>query len=390
MLSTNVISADSHFVEPAEMWVERMDKRFRDRAPHTVRNLDGKKGEFFVCEKISPMPVGGFWAAGTPAKEMPIQVTKGFDTAPASVRDPAARIKDQDVDGVRAEVIYPSMGLPLFGLEDADLRSACFRAFNDWAAEYCSYDFKRLIPLGMITLHDIPAAVKELQRIAAKGVRGALIWAEPPAEMPYNHPAYEPFWAAAQDLNMPLSLHILTSSTRFAAKGSMPRFLRLGVLHNELERTLTTLIYGGVLEKFPGLKIVSAENNAGWLPYLMYRLDFVQGRLDAATGAVKLPRRASDYVTRQFYTSFINDPVLISILSGSPNGIKVDGFAWEDTGYVLNYGADNIMWSSDYPHNASTFPRSRQVIEKRFAALSDEQRQKIVHDTVVRLYNLEG
>src|SRR5713101_6115733 len=174
MADYRVISADSHFVEPPKMWAERLDRRFRDRAPHTVRDLNGKEGEFFVCENINPTPVAGFFGAGVPSEKVAEHTRKGFDSAPASVWDPAARIKDQDLDGVQAEVIYTSMGMPLYGLNDVELRAACFKAYNDWATEYCSYDSKRLLPLGLITLEDIGAGVAELTRIAKKGMRGAM------------------------------------------------------------------------------------------------------------------------------------------------------------------------------------------------------------------------
>jgi predicted TIM-barrel fold metal-dependent hydrolase len=112
---------------------------------------------------------------------------------------------------VQAEVIYTTLGMPLYGLDDGELRTACFRAYNDWTVDYCSYDSKRLLPLGLITLEDIPAGVEELRRIAKKGMRGAMIWAEPPEDRPHSLPDYDTFWAAAQELNLPLSLHILTS-----------------------------------------------------------------------------------------------------------------------------------------------------------------------------------
>ena len=121
-----LISADSHFVEPPGMWAERIDRKFRDRAPHTVKGLKGKEGEYFVCENIEPMSVAGFFGAGVPSQELPEHNKKGFDEAPISVRDPAYRLKDLDRDGVQAEVIYTSMGMPLFGLDDAELRAACF------------------------------------------------------------------------------------------------------------------------------------------------------------------------------------------------------------------------------------------------------------------------
>ena len=121
-----LISADSHFVEPPGMWAERMDRKFRERAPHTVKGLKGREGEYFVCENIEPMPVAGFFGAGVPSQELPEHNKKGYDEAPISVRDPAYRLKDLDRDGVQAEVIYTSMGMPLFGLDDAELRAACF------------------------------------------------------------------------------------------------------------------------------------------------------------------------------------------------------------------------------------------------------------------------
>jgi len=105
------------------MWGERMDKKFRDRAPHTVRGNDGKEGEFFVCENINPFPVAAFFGAGVPSEELPEHNKKGMASAPASVWDPAARLKDQDRDGIVAEVIYTSMGMPLYMLDDAALRA---------------------------------------------------------------------------------------------------------------------------------------------------------------------------------------------------------------------------------------------------------------------------
>jgi predicted TIM-barrel fold metal-dependent hydrolase len=373
MAEYRVISADSHFVEPPNMWGERIDKKFKDRAPHTVRGLQGKEGEFFVCENLSPLPVAGAFGAGVKSEDMPEHIKKGFEAAPASVWDPAARIKDQDLDGVQAEVIYTTFGMPLYGLEDAELRAACFRAYNDWAAEYCSYDPKRLLPLGLITLEDIDAGIQELRRIAKKGMRGAMIWAEAPGDRPYNHPDYDPFWAAAQEFNLPLSLHILTGR-----KGTGVDFFRgnlalqVAMLYHEVERSLGVFVLEGVLERFPNLKLVSAENDVAWMAYFMYRLDFAQhfaqGRV-AARSQTPLKMKPSEYIKRQVYATFINEPVFLSELH--------------------RYGPDNIMWSSDYPHTAAIWPRSQEFIQETFGGLAEEARRKIVHDTASRLYGID-
>jgi predicted TIM-barrel fold metal-dependent hydrolase len=369
MADETLISADSHFVEPPSMWAERVDRKFRDRAPHTVKGLNGRDGEWFVCENITPMSVAGFFGAGVPAQDLAAHAKKTFDEAPKSVWDASYRIADQDRDGVRAEVIYTSMGMPLFGLDDAEFRAGLFRAFNDWACEYCSYDLNRLVPLGLITLEDIPGAVAELTRIAKKGMRGAMIWAEPPTDKPYSDPAYEPFWAAAADLNMPLSLHILTARAGTGADpvGGRSFLLSLATLHHQIERSIAVLVFGGVLEKFPKLRVVSAENDVGWMAYFMYRLDTIQNRL-GPMGGLKLPLRASEYIKRQVYATFIADPVFVDSLE--------------------RYGPDNIMWSSDYPHTAATFPRSREIVAKRFGTLPAEQRAKIVRETAAKVYGL--
>ena len=152
MAAYRIISGDSHFVEPAEMWRERVDAQYRDRAPHTKWGHDGREGEFFVCENINPIQVAGFFGSGKTAEELPATPSRsGFDVAPKSVWDPAERLKEQDADGVsRRSACTPRWGCCCSGLDDAALRAACFRAFNDWAAEYCSYDPKRLIGLGVI------------------------------------------------------------------------------------------------------------------------------------------------------------------------------------------------------------------------------------------------
>ncbi|MCS6927035.1 MAG: amidohydrolase [Candidatus Binatia bacterium] len=369
MAAYGIISADSHFVEPPSMWAERIDKRFRDRAPHTVRGLHGKDGEFFVCENIDPFPVAAFFGAGVPSEMLPEHNKKGMEAAPASVWDPAARIQDQDRDGVVAEVIYTSMGMPLYMLDDAELRAACFRAYNDWAVEYCSYNPKRLLPLGLITLEDINAGVQELQRIAKKGMRGAMIWAEAPGDKPYSHPDYDPFWAAAQDMNFPLSLHILTGR-----RGTGINFfsgnlaLQATTLHHEIERSLAVFVLGGVLERFPKLTIVSAENDVAWMPYLMWRMDMIHGRLGALTNT-KLSLKPSEYIKRQVYATFINEPVFLKTLD--------------------LYGADNAMWSSDYPHTAATWPRSQEFINKTFETVPADIRRNILHDTAARVYGID-
>ena len=373
MADSQLISADSHFVEPPSMWVESRDRRFRDRALRTVK-LDRKPGEYYVCEDIAPTPLAAFFCAGVPAAELPEFMKRGLAEAPKAVHDPAERIKDQDRDNVAAEVIYSSTGMPLFSLADAAFRATCFRAFNDWDTDYCQYDLKRLIPLGLITLEDIPSAVPELERIQRRGMAGAMIWGEAPADQPYSHPDYDPFWAAAQDLEMALSLHILTGANGTAGHASkVPNPDMKGVqfmtgiisMVHPIERSLTAFVFGGVFQRFPRLKIVSVENDVAWLPSFLYRIPKY-----AARGLAKfnLSLKPSEYIKRRVCATFIDDPVFVNLLD------------W--------YPAENIMWSPDYPHGQATFPRSQGYVTQHLSKVSEADRPKIVHDTGTKFYGL--
>lgn len=366
MTAYRIVSADSHMCEPPDLWTTRLDQKYRDRAPHTVKGHQGKEGVFFVCENIMPIPVSGIFGAGKTAEELPEHFKRGYEAAPPSVWDPAARIKEQEADGVSGEVLYTSFGMFLYGLDDAGLRTACFRAYNDFVAEYTSHDPKRLVGLGLIDLEDIGAGVEEMKRIAKKGLRGVMIWASPPEDRPYTHPDYDPFWAAAQDLGLPVSFHILTG--RGGPRVNLNKILTsyMGQPH-EIQMTLATLIFSGILERFPKLQIVSAENDVSWLYHFMYRLDHAYDRFRHFEG-VNLSMLPSEYVKRQLHASFQFEEVGMDL--------------------VNRFGAGNIMWSSDYPHTDSTWPRSREFIAGHFQGIPADVTQKIVGANVASLYHL--
>ena len=373
-----LVSADSHVNEPGDLWVERIDKAFRDRAPRVVDNLPGRQpGSYLVLEDIPPIHLTQGLGAGKKPEELPtfFQQTT-YKDARRGGWDPAERLKDMEMDGVEGEVIYTTLGFRQFWFKDAALQQACFRAYNDWLAEYCSYAPKQLAGLALISLYDIEEAVRELQRCRQIGLKGVMIWASPPEDRPYSAPLYDPFWAAAQDLHMPLSLHAITGmgpesqATRAMGREIQPvdRYLRAVTGADEVKRTLTVFIFSGVLERFPGLKLVSAENNVGWLPFVIQRWDqaHASSRFMQTT---PLTLRPSEYFHRQVYATFIDDAV------GVENRHQI--------------GIDNIMWSSDYPHTASTWPHSRDIIARDFKAAPEAEKWKIVRENVIALYDLD-
>src|SRR6266446_1338256 len=376
MAESRLISADSHVNEPGDLWLQRIDKEFHDRAPRVVDNLPGRQpGSYLVVEGIPPIHLTQGLGAGKKGEELVKFFQQStYKDARQGGWDPAARLIDMASDGVEAEVIYTTLGFRQFWLKDAALQRACFRAYNDWLAEYCAYAPRRLFGLALISLYDIDTAVMELRRCRDMGLKGAMIWASPPADQPYSSPLYDPFWAAAQDLDMPVSLHAITGVERIQWEyGAEKRAMRQTVIPHEIEKSFSILILSGVLERFPRLKIVSAENNCGWLPYYLQRMDRGFARFGPSGTATpwptKLTLKPSEYFQRQMYCTFIDD------------SFGVASRHW--------IGVDNVMWSSDYPHTASTWPHSRDIIERDFKDVSEAEKRKIVRENAAKLYGFD-
>ena len=367
-----LVSADSHVVEPPDMWVDYIDPAFKARAPRIVENPPGMEGHYFIIEGMEPKKVLGLFNAGLSPKEVKEQQDRNPDMSecPPGAYDPVARMKDLERDGVEAEVIYTSLAFDLFRLTDAPFQQAVFSAYNTWLAEFCNSDPKHLVGLGLIPLLDVQEGVKELSRCAELGLRGGVIMASPPEGISYSNPMYEPFWAAAEDLNMPISLHILTGhNDESKAEGPFKEHhVRvIGIIH-EIQRSFAQIMFSGVLERHPGLTIVSAENDIGWVPHFLYRADrwYEKGKY---TNPTELKMTPKEYAERQLYVSYQTDPI----------GLRLADY----------FGEDNYAWASDYPHGASTFPNSQQIVEEDFTGLSETVKRKITRDNVIKLYNMD-
>ena len=365
MPNYRLISADSHVNEPPDLWASRVDKKYRERAPQLMVNPPGKVGAYFLYEGYAPHPIGIGFGAGKSPEELKTFLTQAtYADARPGGWDPAERKKDNAVDGVEADVLYTTLGFRIFWLKDAGLQADCFRVYNDWLAEFVSYDPKHMAGLAMISLYDPKAGARELERCAKMGLKGAMIWCSPPQDQPYSSDIYDPFWAAAQELKMPISLHAITGMGGESQWNWSERYMRTTVLGYEVEKSFSVLIFSGVLDRFPKLQIVSAENNIGWLPYYLQRMDRVAERSRAAAGfTMKL--KPSEYFRRQCYIA-----------------LDVDEEPAVDA--VNKLGAEYFVVSSDYPHSDGAFP---EAIEQFLGLkLNDEQRRKILWDNCARLY----
>jgi predicted TIM-barrel fold metal-dependent hydrolase len=225
-------------------------------------------------------------------------------------------------------------------------------------------------------LYDVDEGVKELRRCRKIGLRGAMIWASPPEDRPYSDALYDPFWAEAQELGMPLSLHSITGmgpeSQALRAMGReirpLDRYMRSVTLCDEVKRSLTVFIFSGVLERFPRLHLVSAENEVSWLPFVLQRWE--QAFDDYRhMYPVPLKLRPAEYFRRQIHATYIDDPV----------GVK----------RRHDIGVDSMMWSSDYPHTVSTWPHSQEIVARDYAEVPEAEKRKIVRANVIALYGLD-
>jgi len=365
-----IISADSHVIEVPDLWEKGMPESLKERAPKVY--FDEKKDAWlFGSAEVIPQAVGGLFMAGQRPDNLENFRRAGFSVARPGGWDPIVRMAHIETDGVSAQVLYPSLGLGLFCVEDAALQEALFRTYNDWLIDYCQKVPDRLYGIALVSMYDIDHAIAETERCKKEGMVGTMIWQVPHPKLPFTAEHYERFWAASQDLDMPVHLHILTgfgaSMHRGTAKG-ITRYRNSVSQTREIEDALFEMIFSGVFERYPTLNIVSVENEVGWMPFWLGQCDkaFKRHRHAEKLTIDKLP---SEYFKRQVYATFFNDHV----------GGRL--FSW--------WGADNCMWSNDYPHQNSTWPNSRDVIARDMGHLAAADRAKLLNTNVTKLYNLK-
>jgi predicted TIM-barrel fold metal-dependent hydrolase len=369
-MNETIISADSHVIEVPDLWEKALPATLKERAPRLYFD-ESRSAWMFGSSDVVPQAVGGLFMAGKKPEEINEFRKGGFAVARQGGWDPIARLADMETDGVSAEILYPSLGLGLYCVEDATLQEALFRVYNDWVIDYCGKVPERLFGIALLSMFNIDHAVAEMERCSKQGMRGVMIWQVPHPKLPFPAEHYERFWAAAQDLEMPVHLHILTgfgdSMKRQTAKG-MQRY-RIGVNQTrEIEDALFDIIFSGVLERHPRLKVVSVENEIGWMPFWLGQCDKAFRRY-RSNESLAIDKPPSEYFRRQMLATFFNDHV----------GGRL--FSW--------WGADNCMWSNDYPHQNSTWPKSREVIERDMAHLAAGDRTKLLSGNCAKLYKLK-
>src|SRR5579884_165963 len=250
MLPFKLVSADSHVLEPPDMWLKRIDRRFLDRAPRITHEADA---DYFVCE-ASQMPKVGIGTSSSAEKQPEdIQMAERWENVLAGGYDPFARIRDMERDGIEAEILYCTFGLFLFAIDDPDLQFACFQAFNDWLANFCASFPKRLFGVAMIPTEPVERAAAEMERCARAGLRAAMISVSQDPESGYTLPLYDPLWSASEDLRMPISLHVAASKKNFTSTNNM--LADFSLAYTLTMYTIAAMIFSGVFDRHPKLRV---------------------------------------------------------------------------------------------------------------------------------------
>jgi len=369
-----IIDADAHVYEPPQVWQERVPGRWRDQAPKVTRTDQGDVWLFNDGERVRP--VGLMAAAGSSYLDFrPSGLT--YDDIRRGHYDVQAHLADMDADGIDAQILYPSVceeGARMFG-DERELQLACVRAYNEWLLEFCAASGGRLFGKATIPATGIADAVAELEWALSHGYKGVLVstfpngLVEPSAED-------DAFWARAQEAGMPVALHIGSfhadgpvKRRKFEPEAVLPRACVSKSGANTVP-LVARLIFSGLFERFPQLKVVLVEANIGWIPSMLEQTDdmFLRYRWFTHTTAT-LPTMPSRVFHRNFWATFMIDSV----------GIELR--------HRLNI--DHLMWSTDYPHTGTDWPNSRVTIERLFRGLPSADVKRMLHDNCKALYGLE-
>ncbi len=389
-----LLSSDGHLEVRPERWTGRMPAQYLDRAPRTIKLPDG--GDAILIEGQAPYPVPflDLRAGRTNESWQPFGVTV---EGTAGVGPPEQRIKEQDVDGIDAEVLFPNMqvGPRLWRsmADDAAYRAAV-RAYNDWLGEeYCAVSRDRLVGLGVIPWTNLDDAIAELHHCAKLGLKGVVLGVFPSGKS-YPTPADDRFWTTAIDMKMPLTVHVgfdrlgpRAAQPTFEYPGADPQVLaKLGprklvewvalpFMNTQASLSLAQMILSGVFDRLPDLKIFFAETRLGWVPFWMEEADYWYERhrhwAERLLNFKPLKQRPSDYVQQHIYFSVQH----------------VERVAIELRHHM---GVDHVMFATDFPHIECDWPNTRPFAERLFADVPADETFKIAAGNMLSYFDLEN
>lgn len=408
------IDSDGHILEhPTEM-PDYAPEKWRDRIWHIETDAEGTE---WLHYNGNVTPANGMAAAGTAgmSDEERARAFRGemryTEVRPAAY-NAKARLQDMDTDGIDLAVLYPTMLLGLQSMRDVEFAAVQARAYNRWCSDHVQDGEGRLFGAGAVppmhTPEDVQRVADEIRAVAElPGMVSVFMRPNPAVDWrPFNDPVYDPIWQAASDTGLPIGLHpFLAPDLPGACIG-----LRLGrprnpdgsyvdnwdpeaalgrdLIDQQAERAQSSVIFtqaianpvdvmsciayltaGGVLQRFPGLKMIFLEANGGWLVPWLERLDHHCKKFQWEVPDLEM--LPSEAFRRQCWISFDPDEAMMAFTAQSEL-----------------VGADRIIWASDYPHPDAKFPGVTEELSEALDGLSFEQQKAITSESAIALYGI--
>ena len=377
MREYQVISTDDHIIEPPGIFDSRLPKEFEDRTPKLVETDD--EAAWHVPGIERPIAMSGLSSAAGQKETEFSPKSKTFDAMRKGCYDPRERIKDMDIDGVDAQVTFPTLpglaGAAFIEIQDRPYALALMRAYNDWLVdEWQAADPERIIGAGILPLWDLSAAAEELRRVYGRGLKCISLPSHPNSlgVAPFGDPSWEPLWDAMEETGVPAEIHIVSGKADVSflqdAAGS-PAEVFVCMAPSSNMQVVANLLFSGILHAHPKLKFISAESGIGWLPYFLERADYTHRKHQFWTGT-KIDVTPSDLFRQSIYANFISDRA----------GIELRELI----------GVDNIMIGTDYPHTDSSWPDTQTIVKEQMGDISEEDRSKILWKNAVKVFQLNG
>jgi predicted TIM-barrel fold metal-dependent hydrolase len=370
-----VISADCHIDMtwmPGDLWTTNAPAQWKEHVPQVRQTPDGPR---WYAEEKELGVFGGLGFGFNPvqrgySKHVDKMFEVGFYEGGPHPTTPELRIKDQELDGIDAEVMYGILGIGM-RMQQPELIQVVYEIYNDWAAAFCKASPQRFVALACIPNHDPDAAAKELRRAARLGLKGA-DFAASTCVYPLWHRAWDPLWAVAEECEMPISFHTTGYPVRQPSDDAMAKEYQLRyaatrttMFQISAAEFLPSIVFSGALERFPGFKFVLGEAGVAWLPYILDRMD---EEYEDRYYQINLSMKPSEFWRRQGYSTYQREPSLAPM--------------------IPLIGEDNILWGSDYPHPDGIWPDSQKWIAEDLRGVDAAVRRKITCENAGKLYGL--
>jgi predicted TIM-barrel fold metal-dependent hydrolase len=378
--------------------VEHAPARFRDRIWRIVAQPDGTEWLHFNghSRPAAGMALAGAGGMSPEERERARRGELRYSEVRAGAFDPRPRLTDMDQEGIQQAVLYPTMLLGLPSLADPEFAEVQADAYNAWLADYCRAAPRRLFAVGAVPHQDVERAVRVIRRARELGHVAVFLRPNPSVDgRKFNDPVYDPIWRTCQELDLPVGLHpflapdmpgacralgyhqlraegvdMPADDTGSPVKGLSNIFFSQALSNPfDMMETLTVLVCGGVLERFPRLRLIFLEANGGWIVPWLERLDH---HYEVFSWDVPwLRMKPSEYFRRQCWISFDPDESTIAFTAGSPL-----------------VGADRIIWASDYPHPDAKIPGVVRELREATEALDAAARARVLGLNAAELYGL--